>query len=211
MREQSKEETIIEGQVREASHENVQPKRYGTILADPPWDVNQRGNYGAIKYYNLMTLKQIKAMPVAELAKENAHCWLWVTNSTLEHGFDVLRTWGFTPRSVFTWIKPRMGLGVYLRGASEHVLLGTRGTAPIRFKAQMNWGFFPQQGHSHKPEEVYKIIERCSPGPFVELFARRRPPGEWDIWGNEIASDIEIPGYPVPTSPVKLIKEQNQK
>ena len=174
--------------------------KYSTILADPPWDVQQKGNYGAVNHYNLMKLEQIKAMPIADLCEDNAHCWLWVTNNTLRHGFDVLEAWGFTPRSVFTWIKPRFNLGVYLRNATEHMLLGTRGKAPVQFKSQPTWGFFPLQEHSHKPEEQYAIIERVSPGPYLELFARRRQPG-WDAWGNEIASDIDIPGYPVPDSP----------
>ncbi|GHU53580.1 DNA methyltransferase [Clostridia bacterium] len=177
--------------------ETRQTKKYRTILADPPWDIEQKGARGAIKHYNLMPLECIKAMPVADLCEENAHCWLWVTNATLEHGFDVLRAWGFTPRSVFTWIKPKLGLGVYLRNATEHVLFGTKGKAPILCHAQMNWGFFPYQGHSYKPEELHKIIERCSSGPYLELFARRHMPG-WDVWGNEIDSDVVIKGYPVP-------------
>jgi N6-adenosine-specific RNA methylase IME4 len=93
-----------------------------------------------------------------------------------------------------------MGLGVYLRNATEHVLLGTRGKAPILFNAQPNWLFAPLQDHSHKPEEFHKIVERCSPAPYLELFARRRQPG-WDVWGGEIDSDIDIDGYPVPDSP----------
>ena len=170
--------------------------KYKTILADPPWDINQRGNYGAVQKYDLMSLDRIKAMPVKDLAADNAHCWLWVTNGTLRHGYEVLEAWGFTPRSVFTWIKPRFTFGVYLRNATEHMLLGTRGKAPVQFKSQGTWGFFPLQGHSHKPEEQYAIIQRVSPGPYLELFARRRQTG-WSVWGNEIESDIDIPGYPV--------------
>ena len=172
-------------------------KQYKTIMADPPWDVQQKGAYGAINHYNLMKLNEIKAMPIKDLIAEDSHCWLWVTNATLRDGFDVLEAWGFIPRSVFTWIKPRMGLGVYLRNATEHVLLGTRGKAPVLFKSQPNWLFAPRQEHSHKPEEQYAVIERVSPGPYLELFARRHQPG-WDCWGAEIESDIEIPGYPVP-------------
>lgn len=111
------------------------PTKYKTILVDPPWDIQQKGkSRGAIKHYNLMTLYRIKAMPIADLVEENSHCWLWVTNATLEAGFDVLRAWGFTPRSIYTWVKPRLGLGVYLRNCTEHLLLGTRGKAPIQFK-----------------------------------------------------------------------------
>ena len=176
----------------------IKKPRYGTILADPPWNIEQKGIRGAVRHYRLMTLGQIKAMPVADLAAGNAHCWWWVTNAALRHGYDVLDAWGFTSRSVFTWIKPRLGLGIYLRNATEHVLLGTRGKAPVLFKAQPNWLFAPLQDHSHKPEEFHKIVERVSPGPYLELFARRHQPG-WDAWGDEMPdSDISIPGYPIP-------------
>jgi len=175
-------------------------KLYRTILADPPWDVQQKGARGAQRHYPLMTLDEIKAMPIADLADPNAHCWLWVTNATLRHGYDVLEAWGFTPRSPLTWIKPRFTLGNYLRNATEHVLLGTRGRAPVKFRSQPTWSYAPLQGHSVKPGELYEIIERVSPDPYLELFARRRRHG-WDAWGNEIDSDIDIPGYPVPNSP----------
>lgn len=171
--------------------------KYSTIMADPPWDINQKGKRGAISHYPLMDLEAIKKMPVADLCDENAHLYLWVTNGLIPQGIEVMKAWGFEFKTIFTWIKPKLGLGVYLRNASETVLFGTRGKAPIQFKAQPNWGFFPVQDHSHKPEEQYAIMERCSPGPYLELFARRRQPG-WDIWGNEVDSDIVIPGYPVP-------------
>lgn len=172
-------------------------KKYSTIMADPPWNINQQGKRGAASHYDLMTLDDIKNMPVADLCNENAHLWLWVTNGLLKEGIEVMEAWGFTLRSPFYWIKPRIGLGNYLRNASETILFGTRGKAPIQFKAQPNWLFAPLQDHSHKPEEQYAIIERCSPGPYLELFARRNQPG-WDAWGNQIDSDIKIPGYPVP-------------
>lgn len=170
---------------------------FRTILADPPWDVEQGGARGAQVHYELMTLDRIKAMPVGELAADDAHLWLWVTNATLRAGYDVMESWGFTPRSPLTWIKPRLGLGTYLRNATEHLILGTRGHAPVNFKAQPTWMFAPLQDHSHKPEEAYAVIERVSNGPYLELFGRRRQPG-WAAWGNEIESDISIPGYPVP-------------
>jgi len=175
--------------------------RFKTILADPPWDVQQKGRLGAATHYRLMTLDAIKGMPVSELAAADAHCWLWVTNATLRAGYDVMEAWGFTPRSPLTWIKPRLGLGQYLRNATEHLILGTRGQAPVNFKAQPTWMFAPLQEHSHKPEEQYAVIERISDGPYLELFARRRPPssGDWSVWGNEIDGDISIPGYPVPS------------
>jgi len=183
---------------------------YRTVIADPPWDIQQKGNFGAVNHYNLMSLDSIKAMQISDLCDENAHCWLWVTNNTLRAGYDVLEAWEFTPRSIFTWCKPRMGLGVYLRNATEHVLLGTKGKAPILFKSQPNWGFFPRQSHSHKPEEFHEIVKRCSPGPYLELFARRRQPG-WDVWGNEIESDVVLDGYPVPNYSAKANPKNNEK
>lgn len=170
---------------------------FRTILADPPWDVQQKGARGAQARYELMSVAQVTSMPVGDLAAPDAHCWLWVTNATLRAGYEVLEAWGFTPRSPLTWIKPRLGLGNYLRNATEHLILGTRGDAPVRFRAQPTWMFAPLQDHSHKPEEQYAVIERVSDGPFLELFARRRQPG-WAVWGNGIDSDITIPGYPVP-------------
>ena len=173
-------------------------KKYSVILADPPWDVQQKGAYGAERHYSLMSLERIKALPVEDLATDDAHLWLWVTNATLREGYDVMESWGFTPRSPLTWIKPRFTLGVYLRNATEHLILGTRGKAPVKFKSQPTWMFAPLQAHSHKPEEQYAVIERVSgEGPRLELFARRRQPG-WDVWGNEVTSDIDIPGFPVP-------------
>jgi N6-adenosine-specific RNA methylase IME4 len=176
-------------------------KRFRTILADPPWDVQQQGHLGASQHYALMTLDQIKAMPIADLAEDDAHLWLWVTNATLRAGYDVIEAWGFTPRSPLTWIKPRILLGNYLRNATEHLLFATRGKAPVLYKSQPTWMFAPLQEHSHKPEEQYAVIERVSPGPYLELFARRRPSSteSWAVWGNEIDSDIRVPGYPVPS------------
>lgn len=181
-------------------------KKYKTILADPPWDLNQRGNYGAVKHYQLMKLDQIKAMPVANLSEKSAHLYLWVPNGLLQEGLDVIKAWGFVFRSPIFWIKPRLGLGNYVRNASETLLFATRGKAPVKFHAQPNWFFAPQQEHSHKPEEIFSIIQRLSDGPYLELFARRFQPG-WDAWGNEIDSDIVIPGYPVPKYSSKVAKQ----
>ncbi len=181
--------------------------KYRTILADPPWDINQRGRRGAANHYELMTLDSIKAMPVPDLCKKNAHLFIWIPNGLLQEGLDVVKAWGFTFRSPIYWIKPRLGLGNFIRNASETCLFATRGNAPVKFHAQPNWVFAPQQDHSHKPEEQFAIIERLSDGPYLELFARRRQPG-WDVWGNEIDSDIIIPGYPVPKYSAKALGEE---
>lgn len=179
--------------------------QFNTILADPPWDIEQKGARGASVHYDLMTLERIKAMPVADLAADNAHLWLWVTNATLRDGYDVAEAWGFKVRSPLTWVKFRLGLGNYLRNSTEHVLFATRGKAPVQFRSQPTWINAPVMEHSHKPEEQYAVIERISPGPYLELFARRRPlsDSDWSVWGNQIDSDVIIDGYPVPNySPV---------
>jgi N6-adenosine-specific RNA methylase IME4 len=164
---------------------------YPTILADPPWDIGQRGNHGAERHYPVMSVERICALGVERLAAENAHLWLWVTNASIHAGKQVMEAWGFSYRSCLTWIKPRFGLGLYLRNQTEHLLLGVRGRAPILFRGQGSWFYAPVQEHSHKPEEQYAIIERCSPGPYLELFARRKQPG-WHVWGNEVESDVVL-------------------
>lgn len=176
---------------------------FRTILADPPWDVQQQGARGAAEHYPLMTLQEITAMPIRDLAAKDAHLWLWVTNATLRQGYDIAEAWGFTVRSPLTWIKFRLGLGNYLRNSTEHLLFATKGKAPVQFRSQPTWINAPVQDHSHKPEEQYALIERISPGPYLELFARRRPSStsDWSVWGNQIDSDITIPDYPVPSDP----------
>ena len=169
------------------------PKTYATILADPPWDIQQKGQLGANQHYQLMTIDQIQKLPVALLAQTDAHLWLWATNAALEQAYAVVRAWGFVPRSLLTWFKPYIGLGNYLRNCTEQLIFATRGHAPVLVRNQPNWLFAIRQEHSHKPEEIYDIIERCSPGPYLELFARRQRVG-WDAWGDEVASDIGFAG-----------------
>lgn len=186
---------VNETDARTSAAESPSPSpRYRTILADPPWNIQQgggRNSYGAARHYPLMTLDAICDLRVDRLAADDAHLWLWVTNAALHGGHQVMQTWGFTYRSCLTWIKPRLGLGNYLRNQTEHLLLGTRGKAPVLFRGQGTWLYAPQQEHSHKPEEQYAIIERCSPGPYLELFARRKQPG-WHVWGNEVTCDTAL-------------------
>lgn len=149
-----------------------------------------------------MSVERIKAMPVRDLAEDNAHLWLWVSNATLRDGYDVAEAWGFTVRSPLTWIKFNLGMGHWLRNSTEHLLFATRGKAPVQFRSQPTWMNAPVQDHSHKPEEQYAVIERISGGPYLELFARRRPMTsrrDWSVWGNQVDSDIQIAGYPVPS------------
>lgn len=174
------------------------PRRWRTILADPPWMPGQQGKVGAGTKYPLMSLERIKAMPVGDLADDNAHLYLWCYPATRYVAEDVMRAWGFEYKDEFIWGKDQMGLGQYFRHAHETLLLGVKGKLPVQFKGQRSFTMLPRQDHSHKPEEVHVMIERLSPGPRLELFGRR-PAHGWDIWSNEVDSDIVIPGYPVPS------------
>ena len=170
---------------------------FATILVDPPWPA-QSGE----KYYRTMSLARIKALPVGQLAARDAHLWLWTTNALLPTAYEVAEAWGFTVRSPLTWVKFRLGLGgrYQLRNATEQLLFCTRGRAPLGSRSQPTWFNAPVTEHSRKPAEQFAIIERVSPGPYLELFARRRPESNqpWAIWGDQVASDIRIPGFAVP-------------
>ena len=164
---------------------------YRTILADPPWAIGQVGTRGAVVHYPVLSVKEICALAVGQVAADDAHLWLWVTNGTLFAGRTVMEAWGFSYRSCLTWIKPRLGLGPFLRNQTEHLLFGVRGQAPMQFRGQGTWLYAPVQEHSHKPEEQYAVIERCSLGPYLELFARRKRPG-WEVWGAEVDCDVQL-------------------
>ena len=184
-------------------------------IRDRPWSKNQsscHGYGGAIGHYDLMSIDRIKAMPVADLADENAHLYLWVTNSNIDEGLEVIKAWGFRYITMFHWIKPKMGVGNYFRNASETCLFAVRGKAPAKFKSQINWMIgYPTQ-HSEKPREFTSVVERLSDGPYLELFCRRRPASneKWYCWGNETenGADIYIPDYPVPKYSFEEPKEE---
>ena len=173
------------------------PSGFATILVDPPWPL-QSGE----KHYRTMSLARIKALPVGALAARDAHLWLWTTNALLPRAYEVAEAWGVTVRSPLTWVKFRLGLGgrYQLRNATEQLLFCTRGKAPLGSRSQPTWFNAPVQEHSRKPAEQFAIIERVSPGPYLELFARRRPASNqpWAVWGDQVDSDIRIPGFAVP-------------
>ena len=148
-------------------------------------------------------------MPIRALSHEDAMAWLWVPQGLIPEGLEVLKSWGYRYIDEMIWDKYYLGLGRYLRHTHETMLLGIRGRPELKFRAQPSLVRAPRQDHSHKPEEFFPIIERISHPPYLELFARRRPtsacPEQWDVWGNEIASDLYIPGYPVPQYSVKAV------
>lgn len=164
--------------------------RFATILADPPWDwgdegdVNQMGR--AKPDYATMPIEKLMALPVAKLADDDCHLYLWITNRSMPKGFRVLEAWGFRFVTILTWPKSSFGMGNYFRGQTEHVLFGVRGSQALKRKDASTllpiWA--RGKGHSTKPVEFYEFVESCSPGPYLELFARAKR-GGWSAWGAD--------------------------
>jgi N6-adenosine-specific RNA methylase IME4 len=161
-------------------------KRFGTIYADPPWPYdNQRTRGATDQHYRTMSLEDMAKLPVKRLAEDNAHLHLWTTNAFGFEAREIMEAWGFEYRSCFVWVKPDMGLGNYWRVATEFLLLGVRGSCPFRENNIDNYLFHHSLGHSQKPEEVRRRIERVSPPTYIELFGRRVAEG-WTVLGDEI-------------------------
>lgn len=158
---------------------------FRVIVADPPWQYGNKATRGAAEdHYSTMTIEELCALPVEAGAADNAHLYLWVTNGFIREGFDVLAAWGFTYKTCLTWVKPQMGMGNYFRSSTEHVLFGVRGKLAIQNRGLTNWFNAPRGKHSAKPGSFYDLVEKASPGPYLEMFARVRRLN-WDAWGNE--------------------------
>ena len=174
-------------------------KKFRTILADPPWQFKNRTGkiapeHKRLNRYNTMTLTDIAALPIKEITEDAAHLYLWVPNALLPDGLHIMQAWGFQYKSNLIWHKVRKdggsdgrGVGFYFRNVTELVLFGIRGKnvrtlAPGR--SQVNLLATRKREHSKKPDEMYDIIEACSPGPYLELFARGIR-AKWMNWGNE--------------------------
>jgi N6-adenosine-specific RNA methylase IME4 len=183
-------------------------RRFSTILADPPWQfVNRTGKiapeHGRLTRYPTLKLDEIAALRVDKIAAPTAHLYLWCPNALLPEGLAVMKAWGFTYKSNIIWHKVRKdggsdgrGVGFYFRNVTELMLFGVRGKnartlAPGR--RQVNLLATRKREHSRKPAEQYDIIEACSPGPFLELFARGTRKG-WATWGNQ-ASETYAPTW----------------
>ena len=176
---------------------------FGTVLADPPWRFQNRTGKVAPEHrrlsrYDTMATEDIAALDVGGLMAEQSHCYLWVPNALLQEGLATLAAWGFTYKAMLVWAKRRKdggpdgrGVGFYFRNTTEPILFGVRGRLrtlqPAR--SQVNIIETRKREHSRKPDEQYGIIEACSPGPYLELFARYPRPG-WTAWGDEAAADI---------------------
>lgn len=164
--------------------------RYRTIVADPPWRVHQPPEWNCGKPagrknrsvpYATMTTSEIAALPVAAMAAESAHLYLWTINRYVEAAYGIARAWGFAPSTLLTWCKPRKGLGVGGAYAltTEHILFARRGKGAFERRHGTCWFQWPRGAHSAKPDAFLDIVEQVSPGPYAELFARRARFG-WD-------------------------------
>lgn len=174
-------------------------KKFSTILADPPWQFqNKTGKvapeHKRLNRYNTMTLDTICELPVSSICAETAHLYLWVPNALLPDGLRVMAAWGFQYKSNLIWHKVRKdggpdgrGVGFYFRNTTEIILFGVRGKNVRTLdpgRSQVNIIRTMKREHSRKPDEQYDIVEACSPGPFLELFARGPRKG-WTTWGNQ--------------------------
>ena len=190
------------------SWEGLSPP-YGTIVADPPWPyesaksgsfvIPKPGDQGSWQRgvesmgFGVMSVADLCAMPLSEVAADSAHLYLWTTNAFMVEAHEIARAWGFAPKTILTWVKVHqddptrvsMKTGYYFRGATEHVLFCVRGSQPLLTSEGMPTAYlWPRIGqHSAKPAAFGDLVEKCSPGPYVELFARAPRLG-WDHWGH---------------------------
>ncbi len=174
-------------------------KKFKTILADPPWQFQNRTGkiapeHKRLSRYPTMHLSDICDLPVPSLLADTAHLYLWVPNALLPEGLKVMQSWGFNYKSNIVWHKIRKdggpdgrGVGFYFRNVTELLLFGVRGTGARTLspgRSQVNFLATQKREHSRKPDEIFDIIQSCSPGPYLELFARGVRKG-WDVWGNQ--------------------------
>lgn len=180
-------------------------KTYRTIYADPPWQFQNRTGKVApehkrLKRYETMSLDEIKRLPVSEAAGEKSHLYLWVPNALLPEGLEIMKAWGFEYKTNIIWEKVRTdgqpdgrGVGFYFRNVTEILLFGIHGKNNRTLqpgRSQVNLIRSMKREHSRKPDEIIPIIEACSSGPYLELFARGDRPG-WDMWGNQATPEYE--------------------
>ncbi len=190
----------------------VKDRKFATVLADPPWQfANRTGKmapeHKRLSRYSTMTLQEIKELPVEAIVHETAHLYLWVPNALLAEGLQVMEHWGFTYKTNVIWYKvrkdggpDRRGVGFYFRNVTEMILFGVRGKNARTLqpgRRQENIISSRKREHSRKPDEQYEIIEACSWGPFIELFARGPRQG-WLTWGHQ--ADEYEPDWPTYSS-----------
>lgn len=180
-------------------------KKYKTIYADPPWQfANRTGKmapeHKRLNRYSTMKLDDIKKLPVSEVTDDKCHLYLWVPNALLPEGLEVMKAWGFEYKTNLVWEKVRKdgmpdgrGVGFYFRNVTEIVLFGIKGDNNRTLqpgRSQVNLLRSMKREHSRKPDEFISLIENCSAGPYLELFARGDREN-WDMWGNQATDDYE--------------------
>lgn len=194
---------VMMAEAAESLRATVGDQPFGTIVADPPWRFTNRTGKVAPEHrrlarYDTMSIAEICALPIREVAADKSHCYLWTPNALVPDALQVLAAWGFTYKTMFVWHKVRKdggsdgrGVGFYFRNVTETVLFGVRGSLRTfqPGRRQVNLLATRKREHSRKPDEMYGIVEACSPGPFLELFARYPHPG-WSDWGDEAAPEI---------------------
>lgn len=169
---------------------------YSTIVADPPWDVKRGAPQGRPEGvqlaseplpYPTMTVEEICELPVTNAAADNAHLYIWTINKYIEDTYRVARAWGFQPSTMLYWLKEPKGIGLGGTYALcvEPILFCRRGTLAAKKRCDRNWWSWPRGPHSVKPPGFQTLVEEYSPGPYLEMFARRKRDG-WDVWGNEV-------------------------
>ncbi len=185
--------------------------QFSTILIDPPWRFSNRTGKVAPEHkrlhrYETMSADEIASLPIPDFADEKSHLYLWCPNALLLEGLQIMKAWGFTYKTNLVWYKVRKdggpdgrGVGFYFRNVTELVLFGIKGKMRTLQpgRRQVNVISTRKREHSRKPDEMYDVIEACSPGPFLELFARHRREG-WEQWGDQVDS-YEQPLYPAYT------------
>jgi N6-adenosine-specific RNA methylase IME4 len=174
--------------------------KYRTIVADPPWEVERGPEWasnGAARplTYPMMRVGQIAALPISSLAEPDAHLYLWIINAYVEASYQLARQWGFKVSALLTWCKSPngIGLGGTYSLTTEYVLFCRRGTCPAMSRVDSTWWQWKRGRHSAKPEAFLDMVERVSPAPRIELFARTQRLG-WDTWGNEALCHVDLQG-----------------
>ncbi|QEG36156.1 MT-A70 family methyltransferase [Bythopirellula goksoeyrii] len=190
-----------EGYVTQLAELIDEKRTFTTIYADPPWPYRNRSSNGAANnHYPTLSMDDILAEPVKELVGPSGHLHLWCPASFLEEGLAVIKAWGFVYKSYFVWIKETIGTGNYYRRADElmlfgnrtlnndqeMLLLGTRGGEGFLDHTVRSWQKYPRREHSRKPDEVREMVEKVSPGPYLELYSRSQPKRGWTHYGNQI-------------------------
>lgn len=167
--------------------------KYKTIVADPPWRYDSTATKAdAGKCYGTMSFDDICKLPVPQFCEDDCHLWLWTTNAFMEQAHILARFWKFRVMTIVTWCKNGPGVGHYLRNNTEHCLFATTGDAMVPDNKPLStWYQWPKAHHSAKPEAFIDLVEQVSPGPYLELFARRQRLG-WHTWGNEAINHVDL-------------------